>query len=352
MESVRISFLGDISLNNRYNNLYENGKNPFSETFDELKSSDMVFGNLECLSTGDKGENILKKPRLMTEQQTLNFLKNIPLTVATFAHNHVYDGLIDGYLKTKEILTINNIEYFGVGLNPQSARFPFFKSIHGTDFAFLNYVTKDTNPKIPENSDLTPNFFDIDIAKSDIQQSHNSAKFVIVLLHWGGRVENGMFPDWEQPKIAKELIDCGADLIIGHHSHTIQPFEKYKGKYIFYSLGNFCFDDIIFENKLYKRLSIQNKESIIIHVDFINSGYSISLKTYKNKQLHLTYSELVKIKLYIRILYFKLLKNAYPLWLVYFCKLKIINPILFFIFREDDTFVNKLKRIYIKVLKR
>jgi len=51
-----------------------------------------------------------------------------------------------------------------------------------------------------------------------------------MFLHWGGNMEGAKFPDWNQPKEAKDFIDAGADLIVGNHSHTIQPYEIYKGK--------------------------------------------------------------------------------------------------------------------------
>ena len=67
-----ISFIGDISLNNKYNNLYNLGKEPFNDINNVLFSSDIVVGNLECISRGVNGENLYKKPRLKTNIETFN----------------------------------------------------------------------------------------------------------------------------------------------------------------------------------------------------------------------------------------------------------------------------------------
>ena len=127
---------------------------------------------------------------------------------------------------------------------------PLIISENGVTIGLLNYVTQDTNPNLPENAGICLNMFDEHKAEQDILSLKPKVDHVVVLLHWGGRVEGGMFPDFDQPGIARQLIDCGADLIIGHHSHTFQPVEVYKGKHIFYSLGNFCFSDFTFEGKV------------------------------------------------------------------------------------------------------
>ena len=84
-----ISFLGDISLNNGYNNLYSERKKPFKKVYNILNDSELVIGNLECLAKSEQGENLLKKPRLHTNLETLNYLKQINLNLALLANNQV-----------------------------------------------------------------------------------------------------------------------------------------------------------------------------------------------------------------------------------------------------------------------
>ena len=73
-----------------------------------------------------------------------------------------------------------------------------------------------------------------------IQKVHgDGAQLIIVQVHWGVESEN--YPLESQIELAHTAVDLGADLVIGHHPHVLQGVEKYKGKYIAYSLGNFCF---------------------------------------------------------------------------------------------------------------
>ena len=84
---MKISFLGDVSLNNRYNLLYDQNKKPFNNVSNILHESDHVIGNLECLSVGIK-ENILKRPRLKTNKNTLNYLSDINMDKLSLLKNH------------------------------------------------------------------------------------------------------------------------------------------------------------------------------------------------------------------------------------------------------------------------
>ena len=77
--SISLFFLGDISLNDDYNVLYERGEKPFKQIGSFLAKSDFVVGNLECLAESKQGENILNKPRLKTKPKALNYVKDINL---------------------------------------------------------------------------------------------------------------------------------------------------------------------------------------------------------------------------------------------------------------------------------
>jgi poly-gamma-glutamate synthesis protein (capsule biosynthesis protein) len=74
---------------------------------------------------------------------------------------------------------------------------------------------------------------------SAIKSIRDSVDFIIVVIHWGK--EREYHPDKKQTTMGHALINAGADLVVGHHPHVLQPIEKYRGKYIAYSLGNFVF---------------------------------------------------------------------------------------------------------------
>lgn len=311
--SVEIAFLGDISLNDAYVEKYKLGQKPFQQVSVLLQKSDFVVGNLECLARGNQGENLKKRPRLSTEVETLNYLKDIHLDVACLAHNHLYDHLEDGYLKTTEFLKANGIQYLGAGFTNSEIEKELIIEKDGISVALLNYVTSDTNPNIPQDAILQPNWFDLKKAASKIPEIKTKVDHVVLLLHWGGIAEGKLYPDINQRNISHKLIDAGADLIIGGHSHTIHPFESYKGKYIFYSLGNFCFADIIFQGKIIYQDKNRRSKGLLPIISFSKDEINIArLLQITNKNLFLNVSLFTKkFYLFKPLLSFKFLYKCY-----------------------------------------
>ena len=351
---LQISFLGDISFNNCYNEFYETKTNPFKEVELELQKSHLNIGNLESLSKGDFGENILKHPRLSTEQNTLNLLKHLNLGAVTLAHNHVYDNLKDGFEKTIKNLKSQKIKFLGAALDAGASEKELIIEENGIKLGLLNYVNKNTNPKMPNNAEVFLNYLETEKAISDIDKLKNKVDHVVVLLHWGGRVEEGFYPDFNQPKIARRLIDAGADIIIGGHAHTVQPYEIYKGKYVFYSLGNFCFDDIIQDKEVFEIGRYRKRKTIIPRVSFIKDSYSVEVSHAKNNKgfIKLNNGPLIKLKMRWRNLLFKLVKRNHLFWNIYYWHLKKIVPIkMYFIEANEGVFKKIINLDFNRVLK-
>ncbi len=343
--SVTISFLGDISLNDKYRTLYDSGVKPFEGISKILLTSDFVIGNLECIAEGNQGENLLKKPRLKTDVKTLNYLKDLNINLVTLAHNHVYDHLLSGFLNTIGFLDMINIRYLGAGTSKEQAVAPFLLTINDISFCFFNYVTKDTNCNLPVTADVYLNWFCKEKIVADIKKYRNKVDYIIPLLHWGGNMEGGLYPHFEQPEIAKSLIDAGADLIIGHHSHTLQPYEVYKNKYIFYSLGNFCFSNIYSDGKLIEIERGKNTESAILNIIFYRKAYSINLIPIENKELFIHRNDDIFKKYRRKLIYFILIKKIKPLWKLYFLKYKYYEPVIYYFFGNDRRFLDRLKML-------
>jgi len=341
---ISIVFLGDISLNDMYVDMYAAGHDPFGNVKESFKGIDYVIGNLECLPASSQGENLLKRPRLRTSLLTLNYLSSIGLNIACLAQNHIYDHLEEGVQRAIGFFEEKNISYLGASMDPRTVDRPL---IVGNDFVkigLLNYVTEDTNPNLPNNAGVFLNMFSLDKAVKHIQDIKSNVDFVFILIHWGGRVEGGFYPDFHQPKTAHALIDAGADLIIGHHSHTIQPYEVYKGKYIFYSLGNFCFSDYKFEGT-YTPMPKRRMIGAVVKAHIDKNRIHITVEYFRN---HITfyskecsYSEIVKRRNWI----FKNLLKYKFLWKLYFFFKKNTLPLALFITRKDLTFPEKFSRL-------
>ena len=348
---MKINFIGDIALNGQYMDLHRKGVNPFDTISVLSKSSAYVVGNLECLAKGDNGQNLLKKPRLTTNLETLEFLNRIKAKVVSLSQNHIYDHLESGFFKTTNFLEQHNIDYLGAGYCPEQSSKPFILRNKNIKIGFLNYVSLDTNPNLPIDAKVYLNFFEIEKVYSDIKKLSPRVDHVVLLLHWGGRVEGGMYPDYAQPVEAKSLIDAGADLIIGHHSHTFQPYEVYKGKYIFYSLGNFCFSDFHFEGEKHV-IPDRSRITGIVSISFGKQDYKVDICFYKNM---LSYFK--PLKIYHWRVFFRNIINKHFLshlffWRLYFFSKQYILPVYLFLIRKDISFKNKLQRLYISCERR
>lgn len=144
------------------------------------------------------------------------------------ANNHIFDFGEIGYEKT-----IDALHKQAIGTAGET---PCFLN---DSVCLLSYMALDSN------SDNNKRFlFDYKTAEADmerVRQTHAHAA-IVISIHWG--IENHPQQNREQVEIGHWLIDHGADLIIGHHPHCIQPVEIYKGKCIFYSLGNCLFPNI------------------------------------------------------------------------------------------------------------
>ncbi len=339
-----ISFIGDIGLNDDYVRFTSSNNDPFRQLIPSLSASDLVVGNLECVLKGDQGENFLKRPRISTTVNALQYIKSFNLGLASLANNHVYDNLEDGFQKTIDFLDKKNISYLGAGMSREEAKRAFTCSVNNLSFCFLNYITADTNPSLPDHAGISLNEFVLESCIADLQNA-SGFDYRILLMHWGGRFEGGMYPDLNQVSLARKLIDNGADLIIGHHSHTLQPFEQYKGKYIFYSLGNFCFSDIRFEGKIRNMSSLRERESMIVTIVFKKDSYAFKLIPFRNEKLVLQPRKLVKTKLTLRNICWRIIKHK-PCWMVYQLYFFKIRPVILQLSRKDEK-RSLLKRIYL-----
>lgn len=328
MNSAKISFLGDISLNDDYIALCESNQNCFQDLDSILSQNDFVVGNLESLVVGNQGENFKKRPRLKTTIKSLISLKSLHLDVATLAHNHVYDHYEDGLIATKEYLNKNGIATLGAGQSLGDAKKTYTTTINGIRFCMLNYVDRNTNPNLPDDASIFVNYFELDNVIADVKEYKKSTDFLIVLLHWGGKCEYSSYPFFDQPKVARKIIDSGCDLIVGGHSHTLQPYEVYHNKYIFYSLGNFCFSDLYFDGKIIYQDGRKARETVIPQIEFNSNGtYTVCLFGVENKELYLYKSNKVLRRLAFRNLIFK-----------YFQKIEILWRINNFLFKKFHRF--------------
>lgn len=265
-EGVSLIAVGDISYSRGVEQKVrqQNDINyPFLKIKDYIQGADLAFGNLESpITPGQKIPDfeMIFRSNPGTEQA----LKQAGFSIMSLANNHTPNFGEKGLEDTFGYLQDAGLQYVGAGMNTQEASQPIYMEKNGIKFAFLAYNDPDVVPATYEASKNHAGtaFMRIDKMSAAVKEAKQKADFVIVSMHSG--VEYADKPNNSQIQFAHAAIDAGADLIIGHHPHVVQPIEKYKGKYIFYSLGNFVFDQIPQETK----------QSLMIKVYFTKQGIS------------------------------------------------------------------------------
>ncbi|MFA4818452.1 MAG: CapA family protein [Patescibacteria group bacterium] len=242
---VTILAVGDIMLSRNVAAKIAKAKNPllpFQQVKDLLLATDFNIGNLESPFSGKDtypktGSLVFNAPRWSVQG-----LVKYNFKVLSLANNHVLDQGLKGLIYTKNYLAQNNIQAIGAGQNLSEAWQPAIIEAKGVKIGFIaaSYASLNDNGK--KKNEYVARLEDLDNLKKSIAQAKDKADLVIVSLHAGTEYKHQ--PNNAQIKFAHAAIDNGADLVIGHHPHWAQTIEKYKGKYIFYSLGNFIFDQM------------------------------------------------------------------------------------------------------------
>ncbi len=201
----------------------------------------------------------------------------------------------------------------------------------------LSSVHPDTNPDLPADCPIHLNLYNRERISEEIRRYKDEGYFVILIFHWGGRFEGGLYPDRYQTRHTRHFVEDGADLIIGHHSHTLQPVQQRSGKWIFYSLGNFCFADILFEGKVRNMSKIRYRESVIPIIELNqDQTYSVELIPIRNESLEVVEKSSVLRKLRRRNFVQGMISKIPVLWHIYQLNYRVIAPIWTQLTRKDE----------------
>lgn len=241
---VKGTVVGDMMLGRSITNKgsKNNYKNMFSGVSDLWKDSDYVAGNLECvlLDNASDYEKNDKEIHINAETKTANVLKENGFTLVSLANNHLADFKAKGVVNTLDTLDKVGLKHVGAGRNLTEAAEYDMQEINGVKIATIavsDIIPKDFAARDSKAGILTTKTLKYYQAVKDASEK---ADLVIANIHWG--VEYGMTETEAQQQLARNLINWGVDVVIGSHPHVLQPVEKYGDGIIFYSMGNFVFD--------------------------------------------------------------------------------------------------------------
>ena len=214
----------------------------FSDGVDSVfKSAQVVVGNLECPATKIKSP-VFKRFIFRGEPEWLDTLRQHGITHLNLANNHSIDQGREGLIDTRSNILAAGMVPIGAGENMQEAAQPVLLAEHprkvwlvpSLRLALENYTYLTDKPCVSQEpmASLLSHVYRL--------RQQDSTAVIIVSLHWGQ--EHKLEPVPRQRHDAHMLILAGADLLVCHHTHTLQTVENYGGHAIYYSIGNFIFD--------------------------------------------------------------------------------------------------------------
>jgi len=231
---------------------------PFLKVADLISQADIAFGNLECPITSGRTISLFEMI-FRADPESVDGLKYAGFDILSLANNHILNFGQEGLIDTLSHLEKADIDYVGAGKSKQEAHTPKILEVNGVKIAFLAYVDNIFASVFSQTKENQPSMALMDIVEmeKDVASIKPYVDFVIISMHTG--TEYALQPNSKQIDFAHAAIDVGADLIIGHHPHVVQKIEQYKDGYIFYSLGNFVFDQM---------WSKETRESVIAKIIF------------------------------------------------------------------------------------
>jgi len=246
---LTVCFTGDVMLDRgvRKRIEYIGIDSLFSDAKPIFLSSDAVVINLENPVT-KRVSPLNKRYVFRAEPEWLPMLRKQGITHAAMANNHTIDHGREGITDTYNNLIASDIVPIGYGVNQREACMPCIIKKNGVNVAIFNsFLLSVGDWELLEN--------EAGICQASVEKISGDIKafkdyypkyHAVAVLHWG--IEYAKEPTERQRTEARMLIDSGADAVIGHHPHVIQEEEYYNGAPIFYSLGNFVFDQRQDEN--------------------------------------------------------------------------------------------------------
>lgn len=265
--TINMSVIGDIMCHNtNYEDAYNSDTDSydFSYVFQDIskyfEGDDITIGNLETTLAG-KEIGYSSYPTFNTPEILATNLKDLGVDVLATANNHSLDKGYVGIENTIAELDKVGIAHTGTYTSQESSEQYLVKDVNGINIAFLDYTYGTNGIAIPSGREYCINLIDKDKIKSDLDnlKAMENVDIICVMIHWG--TEYRLTPTDEQEELANFMFENGADIILGGHSHCLEPMEKRtitledgttKDGFIIYSLGNFMSG----QNKAYTRQSV------------------------------------------------------------------------------------------------
>ena len=244
---ITISLVGDICFDGKVEKrIKEKGGDALFEGYREwIDKSDIVIANLETAVSERGSANQGKSYTFRSRPEILKILRKNRFRIVSIANNHILDYGITAFKDTMKNLRKNSIGFSGGAIKKSETNKFTVAYINGLKVGFLAFskVVPYTTWHIKENNPGIMGIYPFQEkeALKLISMVTKKCDILIVSIHFGK--ERSLYPSTDEKVLTRKMVDSGADVIMGHHTHTIQEYEYYRGKPIFYSLGNFIFSN-------------------------------------------------------------------------------------------------------------
>lgn len=274
---------------------------------DIILLADLSVCNFEA-PIDSKGSFIPKAgPHIDQSRSAVNIVKKWGFDIFSLANNHIYDHGEMGLKKTIDEIVKNDLEYIGAGLSFDEAYSLTIEEIDNTKIGFLAFCEAEFGALLEDEGRGGYAWINHQSVNNIVIKSKQKVDVLILIAHAGEEEVPLPLPEWRIRY--QELCDFGVDVIIGHHPHVPQGWEKYNSSLIFYSLGNFYFDwggfkkradasysvmlklnnekidyEIITHKKINNCLEIINDESFNAYLDKLNTLLKDNYSDISNQQ--------------------------------------------------------------------
>ena len=240
----------------------------FSGVQDEFEKNELIVANIENVFTTMEEHQESKIYTYKADPMYLNILKESGITYFGVVNNHMGDYLQSGFDDSIKNFNLSGIEWFGTNeLSSGSVEL-------GDIIVDRKQIFEEGGFKVglvAYNGFYESYATDEMIIRDMEYFKRDNMDYIIALVHWGGQNTHDVTP--RQKSYGRHLVDMGIDLVIGGHPHAIQEVEEYKGKRIYYSLGDFLFVERStpkYPDSLMVKLSLTRREDGSIVEDFEN----------------------------------------------------------------------------------
>lgn len=246
---VVVTIAGDICLAedgyvlDYYDTVNDLSKCISPELLQIMNDSDIFYLNHEyCI--GESGTASTSKTyTFQAKPERMELLKEMGVDLVALANNHIYDYGPEATIETCDLLDKAEIPYVGGGRNIEEAKRPVYFEINGIKLGFVAASNAEVHRYTPQATETEPGIllaYDMTEYLEVVREAAQNCDYLIAYMHWG--TESSNYLNEQQQAEGRELLEAGADIVVGGHPHVLQGMEYVDGKPIVYSMGDFWFN--------------------------------------------------------------------------------------------------------------